>query len=288
MTIAYGTYGMPYEALELALPRLAQIGYDAVELCIADDYPAAAAHLSLAGRKGLRRLLGDNRLDACALMMLSNVMADAAEHERNLRALGEACLLAHDLAMNAPVLTTTVGGRPENWETDRTVLVHHLRDWAAIAGREGCIVAIEPHVGSILDRPERAAWAIAEVASLDLRLNLDVSHFDLQGYSTKYVVALLAPLAVHAHVKDGRTANGKAQFLLPGAGGFDYAPYLQWMRQAGYEGPITVEISRQLSTCADYDPYTAARFSYQTLASAFARAGIRRRGPTKEHGPAAR
>jgi len=274
--IAYGTYGMPEESMEAALPRLAAIGYDGVELCIADRCTTAPGKLDPAGRRRIRELLAGHELELNALMLLDPVMTDAAGHERNLHALGEACCLAHDLAMaDPPVISVTVGGKPEPWDADRGRLVEYLRQWAAVAAREGCVVAVEPHVGAILDRPERAAWLVNEIHSPALRLNFDVSHFDIQGFSVPYTISLLAPLAVHAHVKDGRMVDGKVQFLLPGEGGFDYVAYLDWMQRAGYDGFITVEISGQISGRPGYDPYAAATASYQALAKAFVDAGMR-------------
>jgi len=280
MNIAYGTYGLPNLPMEQAVPRLAAMGYDSVELCIGEGYPTAPLSLTPDKRRRLRQVLDDHELRPCALMMLDPVMADGAGHGANLRTLGEACMLAHDLGVAAPaVVTATIGGRPDAWERERPTLVSRLAEWAAVAEREGCVVAIEPHVGGLVDRPERAAWALAELASPALALNLDVSHFDVQGYTTKYAVSLLAPLAVHAHVKDGRRADDGVHFLLPGAGDFDYVTYLGWMERAGYDGPITVEISRQVWSCADYDPFAAALFAYETLAGAFERAGIARPRP---------
>jgi len=274
--IAYGTYGMPNESMEMALPRLAEMGYDGIELCIGERYPTAAGRMTLEARHGLRELAADQGLTLNALMMLDGVMGDGAGHEQNLHALSEACTLAHDLAMAEPaVISVTVGGRPEPWEAQRGKLVDRLREWAAIAAREGCVVALEPHVGAVIDRPERAAWAVNQVASPALRLNLDISHFDVQGYAVPYTIALLAPLAVHAHVKDARMVEGTVQFLLPGEGGFDYVAYLAAMRQAGYDGFITVEISGQISGRPGYAPYAAAHSSRLVLARAFEAAGLR-------------
>ena len=276
MKIAYGTYGMPGEAVAEALPRLAEMGYDGIELCIGDRYPTAPARMDLGARHALRDLATDLDVELNALMMLSPVMGDEAQHRQNLHALGEACTLAHDLGMALPaVISVGVGGQPEPWEGGREVLVARLREWAAVAEREGCLVALEPHVGAIVDRPERAVWLVRQVALPALRLNFDVSHFDLQGYAVPYAIALLAPLAVHAHVKDGRMVEGKVEFLLPGEGGFDYAAYFEAMARAGYDGYVTVEISGQISRRADYAPYAAALFSHRTLASALAEAGPR-------------
>jgi len=274
--ISYGTYGMPTESMETAVPLLAQMGYDGIELCVADRFPTAPGKLDPKARAALAALLADQGVTLNALMMLSNVMADEAGHEQNLRDLGDACTLAHDLAMAEPcVISVTCGGKPEPWDDTKDTLVARLREWAAIAGREGCVVALEPHVGAILDRPERGAWAVNEVGSPALRLNFDISHFDIQGYAVPYTVALLAPLAVHAHVKDGRMVDGKVQFLLPGEGEFDYVAYLKSMVRAGYDGYITVEISGQLSGREGYDPYAAAQFSYRTLSHACVEAGLR-------------
>ena len=276
MKIAYGTYGMPDEEMADALPRLAEMGYDGIELCIGERYPTAPGRMTLEARHGLRDLAADLGLELNALMMLDGVMADEAQHQQNVHALGEACTLAHDLAMAEPaVISVTVGGKPEPWEGQREALIDRLAEWAAIAAREGCVVAVEPHVGAVIDRPERAAWAVNQVASPALRLNLDISHFDVQGYAVPYTIALLAPLAVHAHVKDARMVEGKVQFLLPGEGGFDYVAYLVAMRQAGYGGFITVEISGQISGRPGYAPYAAAHASRLILARAFEAAGLR-------------
>lgn len=283
MNIAYGTYGMPNTPLDEAAPRLAALGYGGVEICVAERYPTAPARLDAAARAGLRDLLAARRLPPNALMMLASVMGDEDEHQASLRALAEACTLAHDLGLPSPaVITTTLGGKPEPWEEPSALLVARLKEWAALAAREGCVIAAEPHVGGLVDRPERAEWLVEAVGSPALRLNFDISHFAIQGMPTEQTVARLAPLAVHAHVKDGRMVDGRVQFLLPGEGNFDYAAYLKAMRAAGYEGDITVEISGMVSGRPDYEPYEAARKSLRALEQAFATSRIERRSPAAD------
>ena len=94
--------------------------------------------------------------------------------------------------------------------------------------------------------------------SFPLRLDFDVSHFEVQGVPMEQSVAHLAPLAVAAEVKDQRwrvvgsepvdaawhvpgngegraiTPDGRElefQFLLAGEGTFDLAAYLRLMQQ---------------------------------------------------------
>ena len=56
-------------------------------------------------------------------------------------------------------------------------------------------------------------------------------------------VGALAAHTVHTHVKDERGVAPNYQFLIPGEGEFDYVAYLRAMREHGYTGFITAEIS---------------------------------------------
>ena len=143
------------------------------------------------------------------------------------------------------------------------------------AARE-VVLAIEPHVGDGLSTPERSLWLIEEVNSPNLKLNFDISHFEIQGMPTAEVVQLLAPHSVHTHVKDQRGLVPDFEFLIPGEGPFDFVRYLKLMRQVGYSGYITAEVSMQVQGRPDYDPMAAAELTYRTLDAAFREAGIGR------------
>ncbi|NCO37701.1 MAG: hypothetical protein COZ06_02025 [Armatimonadetes bacterium CG_4_10_14_3_um_filter_66_18] len=276
MNIAYGTYGMPNLPLEVALPALAKIGYDGVELALGPKYPTCPDKLDHAARERLAHLLTECELAVPALMLLVNVLADdPAEHHRNLDELRRAAALALDLdARTPPVITFTMGGSRDRYKEQRDELVRRLRDYAAIATGEGVLLAAEPHVGGTLDRPDRAVWLIEAVGLPAVRLNFDISHFDLLGLGIDECVSPLVPLSIHTHVKDGHLVDGKVQFLLPGAGGFDYVAYLRAMKAAGWDGCLCVEVSGQLWSKEDYDPIAAAEFSYGTLRRAFDEAGV--------------
>ena len=94
----------------------------------------------------------------------------------------------------------------------------------------------------------------------------------IQKVELPLTVPILAPFAVHTHVKDQRGRAPDHQFLTPGEGDFDYVRYLRAMRQAGYDGFITVEVSVMVQRRPDYDPFAAAELGYRTLAAAFAKA----------------
>ena len=266
--IAYGTYGMPKEDLRAAIPRLSKIGYEGLEICVGEAYPAAPHKLSKEKRSELRTMVSDLDLEVPSLMLLSRVLTpDPREYQQQLEAFRAAAELANDLAVNdkIPVLTTTLGGATMTWKKDREALVDRIAEVGELIARTGTRFAVEPHVGSILEHPHHAVWLIQRINSHSVRLNFDISHFAVAGYPLEDTVAQIAPLAIHTHVKDGRMVAGKVQWLLPGEGDFDYAAYFQAMAKADWCGCITVEISGMIFSKPNYDPWHAAEFSWKTL-----------------------
>ena len=266
--IAYGTYGMPNEDIPAAIPRLSEIGYEGLEICVGEAYPTAPQKLSKEKRSELRTLVSDLDLEIPSLMLLSRVLThDPQEYQQQLEAFRAAAELANDLAVSEkiPVLTTTLGGGTMTWEKDREALVDRIAEVGETIAEAGTRFAVEPHVGSILEHPHNAEWMIQQINSPSVRLNFDISHFAVAGYSMDDTVARLAPLAIHTHVKDGRMVDGKVQWLLPGEGDFDYAAYFQAMAKADWRGCITAEISGMIFSKPNYDPWHAAEFSWKTL-----------------------
>ena len=140
----------------------------------------------------------------------------------------------------------------------------------------GVTLAMEPHIGCCLCDVERTLWLLEQINSPYLKLNYDISHFDVAGIPTAESVAALAPHTIHTHVKDQRGTTPDFEFLIPGEGDFDYVEYLNAMRDAGYDDYITVEVSIMVQKREDYDPLAAAELSYRTLANAFEEAEISR------------
>jgi inosose dehydratase len=175
-----------------------------------------------------------------------------------------------------PAVDTTAGGTPAQWDELKPLLVERLGDLVRYAAQRGVVIAIEPHVATMLDTPARTLELLRLIDSPFLKLNFDISHFNVQGIPIAESVAALAPHTVHTHVKDERGLVPHFEFLIPGEGEFNYVAYLQAMQDQGYDGYITAEISIMVQQRPDYDPLRAATQTYQTLAGAFAQAGLRR------------
>lgn len=279
MKLGYSTWGMPTVPVDRAIRHLAQLGYDGIELTVIPRYTTELSTLDAAERKRIAGLLKAHHLMLSAIAAHSNLLAtDAEAHARNVWRLKGAIDLAVELAQgdHLPVVETTPGGAPEQWEELKSTLVDRMGEVVEYAQSRGVTIAMEPHVGAIIDTPQRVLELLSLVGSPYLKVNFDISHFDVIGMTIEETVAALAPHAVHTHVKDQRGRVPDFEFLIPGEGNFDYVTYLKAMRAHGYDGFITAEVSVMVQRRDNYDPLAAATLSYETLSHAFIEAGIDR------------
>ncbi len=277
MKIGYCTWGMPAVPVDEMIPFLARTGYSGIELTVIPGYTTELSRLDSAERKRIARLLKDHGLELPAIAAQTSMIDRdpelAAAHQARLIAAVD---LAVDWALDGtpPAVDTTVGGAPEQWDELKPLLFERMAALVQYGKQCGVVIAAEPHVGSMLDRVERVLELLRVIDSPFLKLNFDISHFNVQGVPIAVSVAALAPHTVHTHVKDERGVVPDFEFLIPGEGEFDYVAYLHAMRAAGYDGYITAEISIMVQRRPNYDPFTAADQTYRTLARAFAQAGI--------------
>jgi inosose dehydratase len=277
MKIGYCTWGMPAVPVDTMLPFLAELGYDGVELTVIPGYTLDLSALGGAERRRIARMLRDHGLELPAIAAHTSLIErdpeTAARHRARMTAAVD---LAVDWALAGvpPAVDTIIGGTPEEWDGLKPLVIERLGELVRYAERRGVVIAAEPHVGSLLDTPERALELLRLIDSPFLKLNFDISHFNVMGIPIADSVAALAPHAAHTHVKDERGVVPDFEFLIPGEGQFDYVAYLHAMRAHGYDGYITAEVSIMAQRRPGYDPLDAAARTYRTLARAFERAGI--------------
>ena len=70
MKIGYGTYAMQTENIFDALPRLRDIGYEALEINTGDDWPTAPHKLDTATRETLAKTIRDLGFESPVTMAL--------------------------------------------------------------------------------------------------------------------------------------------------------------------------------------------------------------------------
>ena len=279
MQLGFSTWGMPKVPVDAIIGHLADLGFDGVELTVLSHHTTALESLNTAERRRILKLLRDHNLQLPAIAGHVSLMdEDSASHAANLDRIKRTMDLALDWASadGPPAVDTTAGGKPEDWDSKLDLLVERIQEAAEYGESQGVTIAIEPHVGSIIDTPGRMLEVIKRVDSDAVGVNFDISHFNVMGIGIEESVAAMAPFASHTHVKDERGTVPDFEFLIPGEGEFDYVTYLKSMQRHGYTGFITAEISNMVQRRPGYYPLAVATQTYNTLAKAFADAGIER------------
>ena len=279
MKLGYSTWGMPTVPVDAAISHLAFLGFDGIELTIIQRFTTELSTLDAAERKRITGLLKQHNLALPAIAAHSNLMdVDPESHKRNMWRLKGGVDLAIDLAQGneLPAVNTTTGGKPNEWDTKKDFLVERVSELVEYAASRGVTIAMEPHIGAIIDTPGKVLELLEIVNSPYLKVNFDISHFEIVGLPTEDTVSALADVSVHTHVKDQRGIAPDFEFLIPGEGPFDYVNYLKLMEKQGYDGFITAEVSFMVQARKDYDPLAAATMTYETMSKAFVEAGIER------------
>ncbi len=260
MKLGYSNYGMRDEDVFEALPRLREMGYEAIELTVSGGWPTTPDRLDQAARRRLAEQCASLGFPSPALLGLPD-----GDDPRT--AFRSACELARDLRFGdgPAVICTMPPGAWSDWEAQKASMRDRLLDWAEIAEDHDVVIAVEPHVGMALDTPEKASWLMKATAHASLKLNFDHSHFHVMGIGLQTATERCMPHAAHIHIKDGHMVDGAVEFLLPGEGDMDLAAYCRAVQKTGTELPITVEVSGMVWNRPDYDPWRAAESCFRAL-----------------------
>ncbi|MCZ2154953.1 MAG: sugar phosphate isomerase/epimerase [Bryobacterales bacterium] len=163
--------------------------------------------------------------------------------------LEKAIRLAADVGAN--VVNTDEGIRPEWLEDEECfeVMRYTLKKVLQVAERHGVFIGIEPHQ-SISKKTEGLLRIATLVKSDFLRINYDTGNAYLGGEDPYDGLRAALPLLVHLHAKDisiqqAEDERGKVTGTPVGCacgeGVIDWAKVIQILREANWEGVLSVE-----------------------------------------------
>ncbi len=275
--LSIGTYGMKTVPTETALRAIAGIGFDGVELCLRQGWPADAARMTAGERSAIRRVLDETGLTVAAVMDDLVLRGTPQSRASNAERIKLAAGVTHELARGKPAcMDTMLGLKTAEWESRKVAMAAELRGWAELAEREDFVIGVKPHAGQAMDTPEKAVWMMEQVASPRIRLIYDYSHMRVGGFGLAASLRKLLPYTAMITVKDAKGTPEHFEFLLPGDGDTDYKEYARLLGELGYRGFVNAEVSAMVFGKPGYDPMAAARVCYGRMAPVFA--AIRRRG----------
>ncbi len=276
LTLGFSLYGMPHLKTEQAIQAVAEIGYDSVELCLMDAWDATPLKLNAERRKAVSKTLNDTGLKLTSLMEHCNLTGSKASQQKVLERLKRAAELGHTLKPDQPPLIETTAGSGK-WDDLKNEMRDNLKEWAKVAESTKTVIAVKPHRGGVVDRPEQGVWLVQQIDSPWIRLNYDYSHFTHRNISLEDSMRIMMPFTSFIQVKDTIMKDNKARFVLPGeSGDIDYVQLLKLAVKNGYRGDICCEVSGMVFKQKGYDPIAAAKTCYQNIAPAFQQAGITR------------
>ena len=267
MELYYSTYGMKELDVFAALPRLAEMGYEGMEINVSPGWSTEPARMDSTLRGRLARLLGELGFPTPPLMASLSPCEMGVRRAAMLQQCSDTFDLARDLCIDdrVPVVTTTLGSPKPDWDTGKEQIADLLLEVADQAARRGVILAVEPHAGGDFETPEKAVWLMERTNHDFLKLNFDYSHFWVEGMDLQHCINLNLPYAAHNHIKDGYLDEGRVVYLLPGEGKMDLSVYLRAMRAAGWDDIIVPEVTAMIWGKEGYDPWAAAQFCFSAL-----------------------
>jgi sugar phosphate isomerase/epimerase len=267
-TLGYSTYALkmvdPFDAVRL----IKDVGYDALEVCAAEGWPSAPDHFTASQQSELGKLSQDLGFSSPILFALIDVCAPQSDRMEMLELTKKKFEMIQRMHYDDSrmLITTTPGHSAPPWESGKEQIRDAFLSLADMAAENDIIVAIEAHAGTDFEAPEKAVWMMEQTKHPNLKLDLDISHFVVEGSEMVHSVDLCAPHSAMVHIKDGEKVDGQVEFCLPGDGGIDIPGFLTALRANGLEDmPVFAEVSVQQSREADYSPRGTAEFCYNAL-----------------------
>ena len=277
MRIGYCSWGMMKVDIETVIPAVAKIGYHGLELAVTPNWPTALETLDSAKRNLISEMLDQFNLVLTGVAGHTSMCEDDEEKNAlNMQRLRDSIDLTAELRQEGEpaIMASLIGGREDEWDSKKELIAERVQILGDYAAKQNVILAVEPHCGTAFDLPERALWLMETLNHPSVRLNFDISHFDIRGIDIDECVPQMVPWSISTHVKDQRGIYPNHEFMTPGSGPFDFVQYLTAMDKAGYTGFIGMEISVMVQRKPGYDPFIDAALGYYALRHAFNVSGV--------------
>lgn len=220
------------EDLGTRIDRIAEAGFDGVELCLeARDFTP----LDL-GENDMRSAV--RRIEKRGFAWNSTSFHQDYIHsdelfQKTLEAISHAALI------DSRVLVIS-GGKLRSYEEDWPVLVERTRALAEEAESRGVKLALEFEPGFVVDSTESLVKLMDAVGSDAFGANLDLGHAFLQDSDPTASIRTLGERIFHCHVED--MGSGVHKHLIPGTGDMDLPALFAALGDIGFQGGLALDL----------------------------------------------
>jgi len=232
MTMKLGANSVLFGGFDLktAFEQIARAGYDGIEVSAIDGM---SDHLALDRWQeigpDIKRWSAEYGLELLAMEQPSQ---DAA---RMFQA-------ASDIGI--PIINCGPGGK----SGDEATFQQSLDSIGALAGmaeKYGVTLCVKAHVGAAIDDTPTTLRLMAAISSPAFGIDMDPSHIYRANEDPVEAIAAVVSRVKHVHIRDckGRQAGpGKPEDQANGRGDINLVGYLRVLHEAGYRGPVDLEV----------------------------------------------
>lgn len=256
MLLAYSSNAFTKTDLISALNHIADLGYAGAEILCEKPhwYPTDVDDHSI---ETIKNILSERGLKVSNLNANTansyfspappeNVFEPSLTNDNaDIRRIREAIIfraiqLAHSIG--SPCVSITSGQPAPGCLPERATahFIESLKRICEFADRYSVKIGIEYEPGLIVERATEVCEVIHSVDSPLLGVNLDIGHSFLIREEPEQAIASLSGRIWNVHVEDIK--NMKHFHLVPGDGDLPFARYLNALKQAKYDGFLTVEL----------------------------------------------
>jgi sugar phosphate isomerase/epimerase len=227
-SVLFGGYDM-----ETAFKYIALAGYDGIEL---SAIGGMSEHLVLDRWQQLVQPIKDlSARYGLDLLAMEQPSQERAVMERAFAAAAE---------IGIPVVNCGPGGKSDDEDTLKASIAS-LNSLAELAETFGVTLCVKAHVGASIYNTPTTLRAMAEITSPAFGIDMDPSHIWRAGENPVEAVAAVVSRVKHIHIRDckGRQQSpGAPELQANGRGDIDLVGYLRVLHEAGYAGPVDLEI----------------------------------------------
>lgn len=219
--------------LATAMQHIAWAGYDGVEI---SAIKGMCEHLDLDNWRQQAEMIKSLAAQHKLALLSTEV---ASLDEARLTLAFEACR-----AIGIPIVNVGPGGKSDV-EADFLAQTAHIAKMAEKAAAFGITLCCKAHVGGSIYNTPTTLRAMKAITSSAFGVDMDPSHIYRAGENPEKALPAVIKRVKHIHIRDckGRGPSpGEPQNQSCGRGDIDLFGYCKAMAQAGYDGPVCLEI----------------------------------------------
>ncbi len=148
------------------------------------------------------------------------------------------------VACGIPTINCGPGGKSDD-EASLQERIESLGSLAERAAHHGLTLCVKAHVGAAIYNTPTTLRALEAITSPAFGLDMDPSHIHRAGENPVEAIAQVVTRIKHVHIRDckGRERGpGKPADQANGRGDIDLVGYIRVLHEAGYAGPVDLEV----------------------------------------------